>query len=83
MATSSRHFASFDTKQASGRHRSSNLSRSERERGPKSGAWGGQSNPLVNYNVDVRTGLCVILTGGVGRGPGRPRAHFTNLGRRC
>ena len=61
MAASSQPFASLDTKQSTGRHGSSNVNRSGRGAGVL-GMSGEGSKPLVNCNVDVRTGLCVLLT---------------------
>ena len=67
MATSSRPFASFDTKLASGWFGSSNVSRSGRGCRCFRDNRGEQYNPLVHCNVDVRIGFRILLTGEIGR----------------
>lgn len=78
MATSSRPFASFDTKLASGRFGSSNVSRSGRGCRCFRDNRGEQYSPLVHCNVDVRTGFRILLTGEIGR----CSVHFINKGGR-
>lgn len=78
MATSSHHFASCHTKQASGQHRSSTVSRSGRGCGRSWGTRREQSNPLADCSLGVRAGPSILLTGGIVRGLDRCCVRFTS-----